>query len=950
MSRAARFIRQIHIPTVAAGVVGYVLFFVLLPSLHPDTALRGKIDSDAIHAEANEWAQALGVNPDDYHIDYATLRGGDLLSYLQQDRSLRQVTAQVRSGEIYPLPVYYQRVRYYRHVDDEELRERVMELRFLPTGGLVHLDIRDGSRISGNPRMVAAGDTSSINQPDPAGLARRHLATTAWRDLDFRVDSVAADGAREAYEVFFATDTTVVGTSPRLHMIVRADGAVERISLQGYDTEEEPEVRSASVGFQFGMSGEGGVVKAITHTVLFILLLVLFFRRLDARLVDTRGALRDSLWAGLWGLISGLLVMGQAMFGADVASSVAVIIMIVGSMFFGAVTLLLVFVASSVGDSYAREAWPDRLHALDFVRRLTIVNPYVGSAIWNGFGVAGVLLALSVIARGALRDSLWAGLWGLISGLLVMGQAMFGADVASSVAVIIMIVGSMFFGAVTLLLVFVASSVGDSYAREAWPDRLHALDFVRRLTIVNPYVGSAIWNGFGVAGVLLALSVIALGAPGSAITLGDDFLTGLSYRPFISSTADAIWFSTYVTFGVAAAVGGLVRLNWPRLAIAVPVGLMALLGIAPFAIASTGVALVYRLAVGAVVIWAFNRMGAVTTVAGLGIAYLVGSIVPNWMALPSAAAFDFVGVIALVVVLLIVGFVGASSVMRVEERAPYIPAYIIEHSEQQRLEREIEIARHVQMSFLPRAMPQVAGMDADAMCLPAYEVGGDYYDLIVLDEDRVAVVIGDVSGKGIQAAFYMTLVKGIIQTLAGSETSPLRVLSRLNKVFFDVAPRGTFITLIYGVLDFRTGRFRYARAGHHPLLVLRADETEFIRPSGMAIGFLGDDRFEDSLEEHELKLDVGDYLVLYTDGITEAVNVDHEQFGEDGLVGALKGADGTTASDMMTRLRDALDRFAAPDGRMDDMTMIVLRRVPHVVGPNGETRRALKDAAEPVAV
>src|SRR5690625_7911636 len=102
----------------------------------------------------------------------------------------------------------------------------------------------------------------------------------------------------------------------------------------------------------------------------------------------------------------------------------------------------------------------------------------------------------------------------------------------------------------------------------------------------------------------------------------------------------------------------------------------------------------------------------------------------------------------------------------------------------------------VQMSFLPRAMLQVSSMDADAMCLPAYEVGGDYYDLIVLDEDRVAVVIGDVSGKGIQAAFYMTLVKGIIQTLAGSETSPLRVLSRLNKVIFGVAPRGTFLAMI----------------------------------------------------------------------------------------------------------------------------------------------------------
>src|SRR5690625_5575472 len=98
---------------------------------------------------------------------------------------------------------------------------------------------------------------------------------------------------------------------------------------------------------------------------------------------------------------------------------------------------------------------------------------------------------------------------------------------------------SMFFGAVTLLLVFVASSVGDSYAREAWPDRLHALDFVRRLTIVNPYVGSAIWNGFGVAGVRLALSGIALGAPGSASTLGGGLLPGLSYRPVMCSTGGA---------------------------------------------------------------------------------------------------------------------------------------------------------------------------------------------------------------------------------------------------------------------------------------------------------------------------------------------------------------------------------------------------------------------------
>lgn len=841
MSRTARFIRQIHFPTVAAGAVGYVLFFVLLPSLHPDAALRGKIDADAIRAEANEWAQALGVNPDEYYVDYATLRDGDLLSYLQQDRSLRQVTAQVRSGEVYPMPVYYQRVRYYRQVDDEDLRERVMELRFLPSGGLVHLDVREGARISGNPAALALAphDTVTATSIDPAAVATRHLATTAWRALDFQVDSVATGPGSESYEIFLTTDTTLAGTNPRLQVVVREDGALQRIAMQRYDTEEEPQERSATVGIQFGMSGDGGVVKAITHAVLFILLLVLFFRRLDARLVDTRGALRDGLWAALWGVISGTMVMTKAMFGADMGSGVGVIIVIFGSLFFSALTLLLVFVASSVGDSYAREAWPDRLRALDFIRRLTILNPYVGSALWHGVAVAGVLLALGALA---------------------------------------------------------------------------------------------------------------LGVPGSTLSLGDDFLSGVSYRPVVSSMADAIWFSAYITFGVVAAIGGLLRLKRPRFAMVVPIVVLVLLSITPFSISTTWISVLYNLLVGVVIVWAFNRMGAVTTVVGIGTALLVGVIMPGWMAMPAATAIDFIATVGIVAALLVVGYIGASSVMRAEEREPYIPAYIIEHSEQQRLEREIEIARHVQMSFLPRAMPQVAGMDADAMCLPAYEVGGDYYDLIVLDEDRVAVVIGDVSGKGIQAAFYMTLVKGIIQTLAGSETSPRSVLSRLNKVFFDVVPRGTFITLIYGVMDFRTGRFRYARAGHHPLLVLRGDETEFIRPNGMAIGFLGDDRFEDSLEEHELKLDIGDFLVLYTDGITEAVNIDREQFGEEGLVEALKGANDTTASDMMMRLREALDRFAAPEGRMDDMTMIVLRRVPDVVGPNAKKQTAIEEAAEPVAV
>ena len=125
-----------------------------------------------------------------------------------------------------------------------------------------------------------------------------------------------------------------------------------------------------------------------------------------------------------------------------------------------------------------------------------------------------------------------------------------------------------------------------------------------------------------------------------------------------------------------------------------------------------------------------------------------------------------------------------------------MPSYIQELAQEERMKGELEIAYEVQASFLPRRMPMVEGLDLAAMCLPALEIGGDYYDFVELEKGRLAVVIGDVSGKGIQAAFYMTLVKGFFQTLCRMIDSPAELLRRLNVLFCENVPRGTFISMI----------------------------------------------------------------------------------------------------------------------------------------------------------
>jgi len=187
------------------------------------------------------------------------------------------------------------------------------------------------------------------------------------------------------------------------------------------------------------------------------------------------------------------------------------------------------------------------------------------------------------------------------------------------------------------------------------------------------------------------------------------------------------------------------------------------------------------------------------------------------------------------------------------------------------MQRELEIARDVQMGFLPNEMPEINGLEIAAQCIPALEVGGDYYDFIPLNSNKLGIAIGDVSGKGTQAAFYMTLTKGFLKATAKNMDLATEVLVQVNKLFFENAKRNTFISMVYGIFDLDTKSLALARAGHNPVMMHQKirGEVQEIQSEGLALGLDSGSKFDNKIQEVNISFEKGDVFVFYTDGLTE---------------------------------------------------------------------------------
>ncbi len=241
--------------------------------------------------------------------------------------------------------------------------------------------------------------------------------------------------------------------------------------------------------------------------------------------------------------------------------------------------------------------------------------------------------------------------------------------------------------------------------------------------------------------------------------------------------------------------------------------------------------------------------------------------------------------------------------------------------EKKRLERELEIAAEVQQSLLPKTFPAVAGLRFAARNVPARYVGGDFYDVMLLDPEHVGLVAADVSDKGVHAAIFMAVTRSLLRAVAQSCLSPAQTLQRVHDLLLTLSTSDMFVTVFYGVLHLPTRRLRYARAGHDRPLLCRGASAQWLEGQGRFLGMIQ----PLLLEDRQVQLVAGDVLVCYSDGITDAQNEAGERLGLEpvrSLLAAHADADPDLLCDaILTAVAD----FQGLTPQFDDQTLLVMR-------------------------
>ncbi|MDF7823679.1 SpoIIE family protein phosphatase [Pontiellaceae bacterium B12227] len=266
--------------------------------------------------------------------------------------------------------------------------------------------------------------------------------------------------------------------------------------------------------------------------------------------------------------------------------------------------------------------------------------------------------------------------------------------------------------------------------------------------------------------------------------------------------------------------------------------------------------------------------------------------------------------------------------LAVQASVPIHYAGIQETLEEKReLDRGMQIAQQIQNSLLPQHIPSFETVDIAAFSQPAMDIGGDYYDLIHIDDRHIGLAIADVSGKGIGGALMMAVCRSVIRVNAEMVYDPATMLTSMNKTLSSTLAEDMFISMLYMVLNLDTHQLSYARAGHEAPIIIRNGEpkAEQVETAGIAIGLVDNEIFADVIETRNLSLHPGDLVVGYTDGITEAMNSSHEEWGTDTLSDCIEKMANASAGDLLDNIRKEVEAFTGNNRQSDDMTMIALK-------------------------
>ena len=263
------------------------------------------------------------------------------------------------------------------------------------------------------------------------------------------------------------------------------------------------------------------------------------------------------------------------------------------------------------------------------------------------------------------------------------------------------------------------------------------------------------------------------------------------------------------------------------------------------------------------------------------------------------------------------------------EQIQYIKTMQQEHSQLESIKGDLAVAREIQQAILPRIFPpfpENAGeLDIAALMNAAKDVGGDFYDFFRIDDQRIGFVIADVSGKGVPAAIFMAVSRTLIRATGVRGVSPAECISYSNGLLAQESANYMFVTVFYGIYNIATGQVTYTNAGHNPPYLMKADGTILQLPfsSDLVVGAIDDFKYS----EETLQLEHGDTLLLYTDGVTEAINSGDEEFGEQRLQAVLAQLTSNSSQDIIERIKACVSDFAGEAEQSDDITLLAIKRL-----------------------
>jgi len=546
-----------------------------------------------------------------------------------------------------------------------------------------------------------------------------------------------------------------------------------------------------------------------------------------------------------------------------------------------------------------------------------------------------VLVVIHFIRR--LRSDMIDLKRGIILGIIVaLGYAIFLAHVITVIshqsileALIAILVVTPFIGAGLWILY----SIGLAISRDVWSDKLFILDTIKKKKLF-PSLGRSILRG-------LLLIFIILGAVSVIEYAGVNYLSGY-FR--IGGIESNIWSSTFPS--VLPLIGECIssfyivtalflffapiikqRFSHHKWVVIILALTSMFLSLSFPHIYPIGLSLMVNLIIGLILVLFFIKYDYPSLVVGsIGIpVFYYGTVLMS----SEVSFYIFHGIIlyAFIGLLILYAILSFFTEPPSEEETAYVPPYLKRVYERERIQRELEIARDVQASFLPKEKPKIKGIDVASLCLPAKEVGGDYFDFVEMGKNKLGVAIGDVSGKGTSAAFYMTLTKGFFKSQAKYVDSPMQVLINMNELFYDNVERGVFISMIYSIFDLEKKKMTFSRAGHNPMILRRSGKgmAEEISPPGIALGLEKGEIFSRTIEQKTIPIHSGDVFLFYTDGLNEAINASNEEYGETRLRLAVEKNSHLPIEVLLDNIEEDIYYFTGRAPQYDDMTAVVIK-------------------------